>query len=295
MDITTTRRALAAAACALALGGVPALSAQAVPAPAQAAPARSAAVTAAAPALPVYFVDQDGTTSRDARGRAVPTLRLYREYVAASAGLRTVAARAEAAANAATIEAGRRGHVNAWGERVVTDVQVQRDRIVVALDGPTRAVDAETARVAVAPVVWTVTATVGKDLPATFRSRDGKVVGPVMAGGMHRRASGLAQLKELAAVWVDSPGAGQVVPASKPVTVSGSACSPEANVAWRLTRGTSERPGFTTASIACPTRGSWRVGLGNLARGTYRFEAWAPGSGEGQAPVGRVVRTFTVR
>lgn len=156
----------------------------------------------------------------------MPTLRLYREYVAAPAGLRTVAARAEAAANAATIEAGRRGHVNAWGERVVTDVQVQRDRIVVALDGPTRAVEAETARVAVAPVVWTVTATVGKDLPVTFRSRDGKVVGAVMAGGMHRRASGLAQPKELAAVWVDSPAPARSCPRASPSPSAGAPARP---------------------------------------------------------------------
>lgn len=278
MGTITTRRVLTAAVCGLAL--------TAAPAPATAAPA----------ALPAYFLDHDGTTARDPQGRPAPRLRLFREHVPAATALRTVEDRAEAAANAVMAQAGQRGHVNAWGERVATDVDVQTRQIVVTLDGASRQVDPATARMAVSSVVWTVTATAGKDVPVTFRSRDGQVLGGIRAGGTHRRSTGVARTTELAAVWVDAPARGAVLSARRPVTVSGTACAFEGTVAYRLTRGTTTvRRGVTTATIACPTRGSWTVPLGTLRAGTYRFEAWAPSPREGEAHLGRVVRTFTVR
>ena len=61
---------------------------------------------------------------------------------------------------------------------------------------------------------------------------------------------------------------------SNPVTISGNACTFEANVVWTLLKG--ERvidEGFTTAGAACPERSGWKVSLKDLEPGNYRFEA----------------------
>ncbi|AKT52162.1 Gmad2 immunoglobulin-like domain-containing protein [Arsenicicoccus sp. oral taxon 190] len=260
--------------------------------PAAGAAAAPAAAPRPAPALPTYFLDHDGVTTAESGGRPTPRLRLFREFVPTTH--RTAEARAEAAANAVMREAGRRGHLNVWGERTVTGVVSAPGRIDVTVAGPTRRVDAATARLGVASVVWTVTATLGRDVPVVFRSADGQVLGGLPAGVAHRRATGVGQTSVLAAVWIDSPGVGGVVRSGR-VALTGQACAFEGTVAYRVTRGTATvRSGVTTASIACPTRGAWRVDLGALPKGGYRAEVWAPSPADGQRDLGRVARSFTV-
>ncbi|MFM7013424.1 MAG: GerMN domain-containing protein, partial [Actinomycetota bacterium] len=59
-----------------------------------------------------------------------------------------------------------------------------------------------------------------------------------------------------------------------PLTISGTACTFEANVAWKLTsNGQSIASGSVTASSGCPERGDWSVELPkDLAPGEYIFE-----------------------
>lgn len=250
--------------------------------------------SASGAALPVYFLGRDGTQVREGGGAPTPRLRLFREFVPTPRPGST-AQRAETAANVAMREAGSRGYLNVWGERTVTDVSVGASTIEVTLDGPTRAVDDATARIGTASVVWTVTAVTGKNLPVRFRSPDGRVLGPLPTSKTYARSSGVAQTGELAAVWIDSPGAGAALKAG-PVVATGQACAFEGTVAYSLTRaGKAVRSGHTTASVGCPTRGTWRLDLGRLGAGSYQLQVWAPSPADGQRDLGRATRTFTVR
>lgn len=61
---------------------------------------------------------------------------------------------------------------------------------------------------------------------------------------------------------------------SNPVTITGNACTFEANVVWTLFKdGQKIEEGFTTADAACPERSAWKVSFKNLEPGAYSFEA----------------------
>ena len=71
----------------------------------------------------------------------------------------------------------------------------------------------------------------------------------------------------LASVWIDLLDRSDV---SNPVSITGSACTFEANVAWELTKGRDVvSTGATTAATACPDRSDWSIDLGELALGNY--------------------------
>lgn len=71
----------------------------------------------------------------------------------------------------------------------------------------------------------------------------------------------------LASVWIDLLDRSDV---SNPVSITGSACTFEANVAWELTKGGDVvSSGATTAATACPDRSDWSLDLGELAPGNY--------------------------
>ena len=71
----------------------------------------------------------------------------------------------------------------------------------------------------------------------------------------------------LASVWIDLLDRSDV---SNPVSITGSACTFEANVAWELTKGGDVvSSGATTAATACPDRSNWSIDLGELAPGNY--------------------------
>ena len=71
----------------------------------------------------------------------------------------------------------------------------------------------------------------------------------------------------LASVWIVLLDRSDV---SNPVSITGSACTFEANVAWELTKGGDVvSSGATTAATACPDRSDWSIDLGELAPGNY--------------------------
>ena len=71
----------------------------------------------------------------------------------------------------------------------------------------------------------------------------------------------------LASVWIDLLDRSDV---KSPVSISGSACTFEANVSWELTQsGDVVSSGATSAKTACPDRSDWSVDLGELAAGNY--------------------------
>jgi hypothetical protein len=76
----------------------------------------------------------------------------------------------------------------------------------------------------------------------------------------------------LSAIQIESPQNGD--DANQPVTVSGTACTFEANVLWSLyLNGQLENQGSTLAAEACPVRSVWSVNLGKLSPGIYTFVA----------------------
>jgi hypothetical protein len=71
----------------------------------------------------------------------------------------------------------------------------------------------------------------------------------------------------LASVWINLLDRSDV---KNPVSITGSACTFEANVAWELTQnGDVVDSGATTAALACPDRSDWSIELGDLALGKY--------------------------
>lgn len=74
----------------------------------------------------------------------------------------------------------------------------------------------------------------------------------------------------LASVWINLLDRSDV---KNPVSISGSACTFEAGVAWELTQdGDVLKSGGTTAATACPDRSDWNVDLGDLVAGNYVFK-----------------------
>lgn len=61
---------------------------------------------------------------------------------------------------------------------------------------------------------------------------------------------------------------------SNPVTITGNACTFEANVVWTLFKDGQEiEEVFTSATAACPERSAWKVSFEDLEPGAYSFEA----------------------
>jgi hypothetical protein len=71
----------------------------------------------------------------------------------------------------------------------------------------------------------------------------------------------------LASIWIDLLDRSDL---KNPVSISGSACTFEANVAWELSQGGEVKDsGATSAELACPDRSDWKLDLEDLAAGNY--------------------------
>jgi hypothetical protein len=57
------------------------------------------------------------------------------------------------------------------------------------------------------------------------------------------------------------------------VTISGQACTFEANVVWKLFQDDKVvQDGFTTATTGCPDRGDWNISFIDLKPGEYTIQ-----------------------
>jgi hypothetical protein len=163
-----------------------------------------------------------------------------------------------------------------------------------AAEGRAAGRSAAEARLALQKLVWTATA-VEQDAALGVRvlvdGKAGRLFGTQPVGDVVHRAT--PSYSVLGSIWVESPSEGQAL--SSPVTVTGSACTFEASVAWQLLRGAAVvRSGHTTATSGCPDRGSWSVPLGSLPAGSYTFRAYEPPA-SGQGPDREDTRAFVVR
>jgi hypothetical protein len=140
----------------------------------------------------------------------------------------------------------------------VATVDLTLGRISLGAESEQRAID---------QMVWTLTENNSAITSVKF-TVDGKVSDSLAGHVDITKAFIRAQSYEvLASVWIDLLDRSDV---TNPVTISGSACTFEANVSWELTQsGDVVSSGATTAKTACPDRSDWSVDLGELAAGNY--------------------------
>jgi hypothetical protein len=140
----------------------------------------------------------------------------------------------------------------------VATVDITLGRISFGSESEQRAID---------QIVWTLVAN-NPTITSVKFTVDG-VVSESLAGHVDfSQTFVLAPSYEvLASVWINLLDRSDV---TNPVSISGSACTFEANVAWELTKGGDVvSSGATTAATACPDRSDWSIELGELAAGNY--------------------------
>lgn len=205
-------------------------------------------------------------------GDTAQGLRLYREFRSItvnsgnSVGLESLRYLVAQGSHAADSD-----YTNLWGNgSVINSVKVVGSKAVVDLSISHLNVGSEGEMRAIDQLVWTLTAN-DKAVKSVRFTSNGKSLesfaGHVDATGSFSREPAY---DVLAPIWVSTPRTVQ----TNPVTISGTACTFEAVVAYELTKaGTIVKQGSVTAEQACPERSAWKVELGTLAAGTYTFTA----------------------
>lgn len=164
-------------------------------------------------------------------------------------------------------------YVNLWGgTNSVNSVNITDSVATVDLGDISLNVGAETELRAIDQIVWTLTEFNPKVKSVSF-TVNGKTVesfaGHVDTTIQFQRA---IDYEVLNPIQISSINNGAEL--TSPVTISGQACTFEANVVWKLLQeDTVVREGFTTASSGCPERGQWSISIENLEPGDYLFQA----------------------
>lgn len=164
-------------------------------------------------------------------------------------------------------------YVNLWGgTNTVNSVSINGSVATVDLGEISINVGAEGEQRAIDQIVWTLTGLVPEVKSLAF-TVNGEVVesfaGHIDTTVKFERAIGYEVLNP---IQISSPreGAGLI----STFTVSGQACTFEANVVWKLLQdGKVVKEGFTTASSGCPERGDWSISLEDLEPGAYTIQA----------------------
>lgn len=186
-------------------------------------------------------------------------------------------------------------YTSLWpSDTVINSVAIDGDRATVDIAKPKLNVGAEAESQAIQQLLWTLLAAE----PSVRSMRitvEGKQVeslaGHVDATQPFTRPPAY---EVVAIVWLLSPAEGAVVTAGS-LTLSGMACTFEANVVWTIRRaGKVVKSGSTTAAEACPTWSPWSVDVTGLVPGTYVADAADYSAKDGSLLV-RDTKTFTVR
>jgi hypothetical protein len=184
-------------------------------------------------------------------------------------------------------------YVNLWGgTNTVNSVSVNGSVATVDLGEISLNIGAEGEQRAIDQIVWTLTSLAPEVKSVAFTVNGEKVesfAGHVDTTAKFARA---IDYEVLNPIQISSPreGAGLI----SPFTVSGQACTFEANVAWELTQnGDVMDSGATTAALACPDRSDWSIELGDLAPGKYLLTV-SDFSPEDGSPIFQDTKAFTV-
>lgn len=140
----------------------------------------------------------------------------------------------------------------------VATVDLTLGRISLGSESEQRAID---------QIVWTLTQN-NPDVTSVKFTVDG-AVSESLAGHVDFAQTFVPapSYEVMTSVWIDLLDRSDV---KNPVSISGSACTFEANVVWELTQsGDVVTSGSTTAKMACPDRSDWSIELGDLAPGNY--------------------------
>jgi hypothetical protein len=184
-------------------------------------------------------------------------------------------------------------YVNFWGStNTVNSVNVNDSVATVDLGEISLNVGAEGEQRAIDQIVWTLTEFAPEVTSVAF-TVNGEVVesfaGHVDTTATFARAVDYEVLNPLQISSVN-----QGAELASPVTISGQACTFEANVAWELTQnGDVVDSGATTAALACPDRSDWKIELGDLALGNYVLTV-SDFSAEDGSPIFQDTKAFTV-
>jgi hypothetical protein len=163
-------------------------------------------------------------------------------------------------------------YVNLWGgTNSVNSVSVADSVATVDLGELSLNVGAEGEQRAIDQIVWTLTE-FAPDVKSVAFTVNGETVesfaGHVDTTATFERAIDYEVLNPLQ---ISSMNEGAEL--TSPVTISGQACTFEANVVWKLSQdGTVVQEGFTTASSGCPERGDWTISLKELKSGEYTIQ-----------------------
>ncbi|HET8599587.1 MAG TPA: Gmad2 immunoglobulin-like domain-containing protein [Segeticoccus sp.] len=265
--------------------------------------------------VPVYFVGSTG--GADGVG-------LYRQFLATTAPATPSAAdTVRAALDLAVSPRGQvpgTAYLDPWRDVSIAGVTVTGNGIQVSLTGAGRtgSMTGDETRLAVQQLVWTAQAALGRgNLPVTFTVADGSTAlfGAYPTDATYTRPS--QAFEDLAPLWITAPAPGATLGAGSDVTAQGQACVFEAGVSWELLRASGDvagaangnsgdvagagngnsavvRSGHTTASSACPTRGTWQLDLGTLPSGTWTLRVLATSPADGSVAA-ETSSTFRVR
>lgn len=163
-------------------------------------------------------------------------------------------------------------YVNLWGgSNTVNSVNVKDSVATVDLGAISLNVGAEAEQRAIDQIVWTLTE-IAPEVKLVAFTVNGKTVesfaGHVDTTAQFARA---IDYEVLNPIQISSLNEGAELVA--PFTISGQACTFEANVVWNLLQGdTVVKEGFTTATSGCPDRGDWSISFENLEPGQYTIQ-----------------------
>jgi hypothetical protein len=166
------------------------------------------------------------------------------------------------------------GYQQPWAPDTAAAVTVTDTQIGIVLNqaGPA-GLTTDQQRIAVQSLVWTATAAAQLNVPVRVEVTGGKAAFASKPAGSYARPAAAESYTDLVPIWVDSPIPGASV--TVPVTVTGEACVFEAQFAWQLLQGsTAVTSGSTTATSACPDRGTYSIALGSLPSGSYTIRLY---------------------
>jgi hypothetical protein len=186
-------------------------------------------------------------------------------------------------------------YTNLWPSgTTINSVVVRGDEATVDLAQPRLNVGSAGEALAIQQLLWTLLAA----QPAVKSMRitvDGKAV-ESLAGHVDTTQPFVRPpaYEVVGLVWMLAPIDGAVLTGTS-VTLSGIACTFEANVAWTITRdGAVVQSGSTLAAEACPRWSPWSVTVDGLAPGTYTASAAEYSAKDGSLVVEDTKR-FTLR
>jgi hypothetical protein len=161
---------------------------------------------------------------------------------------------------------------NLWGgTNTVNSVKVNESVATVDLGEISLNVGAEGEQRAIDQIVWTLTEFAPKITSVAF-TVNGKTV-ESFAGHVDTTSAFVRALDYEVLNPLQISSINQSAELTSPVTISGQACTFEANVVWKLFQdGTVVQDGFTTATTGCPDRGDWSISFSELKPGEYTIQ-----------------------